>query len=90
MGYFITGTVDAPLQITFENFADFFSYLFKLKIQYIIFLKYHFKAIYVLFYLTNLIIWNNIYENVSIWPQGSILKPKAQFPVQVVFTCLYN
>ena len=31
--------------------------------------------IYMLYYLTNLIIWNNIFENVSTRPYGSILKP---------------
>ena len=38
--------------------------------------------------LQNLIIWHNfcvIYENVSIWPQGSILKPRLPFQ----FTCFY-
>ena len=37
--------------------------------------KYCFYAIYMLYYFTSLITWNNIYENVSIRPLGSILKP---------------
>ena len=31
-----------------------------------------FLAVYLLYYSTNLIIWNNNYENVSIRPQGYI------------------
>ena len=36
-----------------------------------------FYSIYMLYYFTKLVSWNNIIENVSIWPQGSIwnLKP---------------
>ena len=37
------------------------------------------------YHFTNLIIWNNISENISIRPQGSILKPKALFLVHMGF-----
>ena len=70
--------VDAPITDHIWQFCWYFSYLFEFIYQ-----KDCFYAIYMLYYFTNLIIWNNIYENVSIQSQGSILKPKAPSPVHV-------
>ena len=76
------------LRISFDNFADIFPYLFELNTWHFIFQKYCFYAIEKFYYCTNLIFWNNIYENVLIRPQGSIFKPKAPLPVHVLlFAC---
>ena len=80
-GRYNWNTVDGPLMDHIRQFCCYFSYLFELNIQYNVFKKYHFYAII-------LQIW--FYENVSIRPKGSILKPKAPFPVHSVFTCLYS
>ena len=85
------------LRTTFDNFGDIFLICLN-KIFYILYFKKNcFYAIYKLYYFTNLIFWNNFYENVSILygnvsirPQDSILKPKARIPVHKVLTCLYN
>ena len=75
------------LRTTFDNYADIFL-MFELNIWHFIFQKYCFYAIYKLYYFTSLIFWNNIYENVSIRRQGSILKPKSPFPVHaLLFAC---
>ena len=48
--------LDGPLMDHIRQFCCYFSYLFELNIQYNVFKKYHFYAIYMLYHFTNLII----------------------------------
>ena len=73
------------LRITFDNFADIFliclNYIFD-----VLYFKSNVSTLSIsCIIFTNLIFWNNIYENVSIRPHGSIWYQRLHFP----FTCFY-
>ena len=72
-------TVDAPLTYCSHSTISQLYFIFVKKNYLVLFsFKYTFflSYLYVAFF-TKLVSWNNIIEHVSIWLQGSILKPKA-------------
>ena len=74
-------TVDAPLTYWSHSAILRLDLIFVRKTYLVLFSYILFSKLLICCIFTNLVSRNNIIENVSIWHQGSILKPKAQSPL---------